>query len=324
VGLLVGVAADRLLADPRRGHPVAGFGIAAGALEHRMRRHSVGAGAGFAAVCVGVPVVLGLAAERLTAGSPAALAGLTALGTWAVLGGESLAREGQAMADLLGAGDVSAARERLSHLCARDATGAEPAELVRATVESVAENTGDAVVGPLCWGVLAGLPGLLGYRAVNTLDAMVGYRDERYLRFGRAAARTDDVVNLIPARVTGLLTVAVAAAVGGSPISTARVLWADRRAHPSPNAGWCEAAAAGALGVALGGTNTYRGHAETRPRLGGAGREPEVADIGRAVRLSRAVTVAALAAAILSARRPSRCRRPFGSIGSVASAGARR
>jgi adenosylcobinamide-phosphate synthase len=305
VGLVAGVAADRLLADPHRGHPVAGFGIAVSALERRVRRDSVGAGAAFTAVCVGAPLLLGLVAERVAARRPAVLAGLTALGTWAVLGGESLAREADAMADLLRAGDVPAARRRLSHLCARDATGAGPAELVRATVESVAENTGDAVVGPLWWGALAGLPGLLGYRAVNTLDAMVGYRDERYLRFGRVAARADDLANLMPARVTGLLTVAAAPVVGGGPIATARVLCADRRAHPSPNAGWCEAAAAGALGVALGGTNSYGGQEERRPRLGGAGRAPELADIPRAVRLSRAVTAAAAVGAVMLAwRRP--------------------
>jgi adenosylcobinamide-phosphate synthase len=144
---------------------------------------------------------------------------------------------------------------------------------------------------------------LFGYRAVNTLDAMVGYRDERYLRFGRVAARADDLANLVPARVTGLLTVAAAPVVGGGLRSTARVLRADRRAHPSPNAGWCEAAAAGALGVALGGTNSYGGYAEERPRLGGAARAPEAGDIDRAVRLCRAVTAAALATAVALAGR---------------------
>jgi adenosylcobinamide-phosphate synthase len=209
------------------------------------------------------------------------------------------------MGRLLAADDLPAARGRLSHLCARDPQQAGPADLVRATVESVAENTGDAVVGPLLWGAVAGLPGLLGYRAVNTLDAMVGYRDERYLRFGRVAARTDDLANLVPARVTGLLTVAVAPVVGGRARPAARVLRADRRAHPSPNAGWCEAAVAGALGVALGGTNSYRGHAEVRPRLGGAARAPEPADIDRAVRLCRVVTVAALVGAVGLAERRS-------------------
>jgi adenosylcobinamide-phosphate synthase len=298
VGLVVGVVADRLLADPRRGHPVAGFGRVAGALERRVRRDSVVAGAGFAALCVAAPTALGLAGEHLAARRPILLGALTAMGTWAVLGGESLGREAREMARLLQADDLPAARRRLSHLCARDPQRAGPGDLVRATVESVAENTGDAVVGPLLWGAVAGLPGLFGYRAVNTLDAMVGYRDERYLRFGRVAARADDLANLVPARVTGLLTVAAAPVVGGGLRSTARVLRADRRAHPSPNAGWCEAAAAGALGVALGGTNSYGGHAEERPRLGGAARAPEAADIDRAVRLCRAVTAAALAAAV--------------------------
>jgi adenosylcobinamide-phosphate synthase len=303
LGLAAGVLLDSVFADPPRWHPVAGFGRLAGRLEHRTRRDSVAAGATYAALCVSAPVLLGLAAERVGARRPVLSAGLTAAATWTVLGGTSLGREATLMWRLLAADDVAGARDRLSHLCARDPSHADAAELVRATVESVAENTGDAVVAPLCWGAVAGVPGLLGYRAVNTLDAMVGYRNERYLRFGRVAARVDDLANLLPARVTGLLTVVVAPTVGGSARQAARVLRADRRAHPSPNAGWCEAAAAGALGVRLGGANTYDGYAESRPALGAAGRAPELADIARAVRLSRAVTAAALVGAVLLARR---------------------
>jgi adenosylcobinamide-phosphate synthase len=157
----------------------------------------------------------------------------------------------------------------------------------------------------LLWGALAGVPGLVGYRAVNTLDAMVGYRSERYANFGWASARLDDLANLMPARATGLLTVPAARAIGGCPTRTARVLAADRRDHPSPNAGWCEAAAAGALDVRLGGSNTYAGATESRPALHGGGRQPEIADIGRAVRLSRIVGLGAAAVAVAIAWRAS-------------------
>jgi adenosylcobinamide-phosphate synthase len=283
---------------------VAGFGRWAGALERRIWRDSRTAGAGYAAAAVAGPVLLGLAVERATAGRPIARAATTALATWTVLGGTSLAREGRVMAEALARDDLPAARARLSHLCARNPDGLTAADLARATVESVAENTGDAVVAPLCWGALAGIPGLLGYRAVNTLDAMVGYRNERYGRFGTATARLDDAANLVPARLTGVLTVAVAPAVGGCPHRAAATLRADRAAHPSPNAGWCEAAAAGALGVRLGGTNTYPGYTEHRPVLGAAGRAPTVEDIGRAVRLAGLVglAAAALAVAVAGAR----------------------
>jgi adenosylcobinamide-phosphate synthase len=293
LGLLLGAALDALLADPRRGHPVAGFGRAAGALERAMYADSVARGALFAGACVTGAAGLGVAAERLVAGRPVARSLLTAAATWAVLGGTSLGREGTAMADALARGDLGAARARLSHLCARDPHGLDCAALARATVESVAENTSDAVVAPLLWGAVAGVPGLLGYRAINTLDAMVGYRSVRYARFGRAAARLDDLANWLPARLTALLTVACAPLAGGSPRRSYEIMRRDGGAHPSPNAGRCEAAVAGALGLRLGGGNTYGGRPERRPDLGD-GRPPGPADIRRAVRLSRAVTTLAV------------------------------
>ena len=213
--------------------------------------------------------------------------------------------------------DLPAARQVLPSLCGRDPAGLDATQITRAVIESVAENTCDAVVAPLLWGAVAGLPGLVAYRAVNTLDAMVGYRSPRYLRFGWASARLDDVANWVPARVTAALTVACAAVVPlpgtsaqgpsaeGHPVpgpaaAAVRAVLRDGARHPSPNAGRCEAAFAGALGLRLGGTNVYDGVAEVRPGLG-EGRAPEPADIRRAVRLSQAVTVAATGLAVLIA-----------------------
>ena len=204
------------------------------------------------------------------------------------------------MAALAG-NDLASARRVLPSLCGRDPAGLDATELTRAVIESVAENTCDAVVAPLLWGAAAGLPGLVAYRAVNTLDAMVGHRSARYARFGWAAARLDDLANWIPARATAALTAACAPVVTGA--STASVLDVVRRdggRHPSPNAGRCEAAFAAALGVRLGGTNVYAGVAETRPGLG-EGRAPEPRDIRRAIALSRAVTLSATALAMLIA-----------------------
>ncbi len=202
------------------------------------------------------------------------------------------------MAAALEAGHVLQARELLTHLCARDPSGLEPPELARATVESLAENTSDAVVAPLFWAAVAGPAGVVGYRAVNTLDAMVGYRSERYERFGWASARIDDLVNLLPSRITGLLTVACAPAVQGSVGETWSVWRRDRSRHPSPNAGQCEASAAGALGVRLGGTNVYAGQEESRPAMGEGNRLPDVGDVRRAVKLGRGVGVLAAAVAV--------------------------
>ena len=295
IGLALGMLADVIFADPRRGHPVAGFGRAAAALERRLYGDAVGRGAAFTGLAVAGPVLTGLAVQRVTRGRPVLTALTTAAATWAVLGGTSLAREGTAMASELEGGDLVAARLRLRNLCARRSDGLPAAELARATVESLAENASDAVVAPLFWGAVGGVPGLLGYRAVNTLDAMVGYTDPRYLRFGRVAARLDDLVNLVPARLTAGLTVVAAPTVGGDPVATWRVLRRDGSRHPSPNAGRAEAAAAGALGVRLGGANAYADGVERRPQLG-EGPAPGVTDVRRAVRLGR--VVAGLAAVV--------------------------
>jgi adenosylcobinamide-phosphate synthase len=306
-GLVAGALLDAAFGDPRRWHPVAGYGRFAGLLERRLYRNSRAAGTGYTLAAVGLPVAAALGVARMTRRRPWLHAGVTALTTWAVLGGTSLRREADAMAAALASGDVPGARERLPHLCGREPAGLEEKELARATVESVAENTSDAVVGPLFWGAVAGVPGLVGYRAVNTLDALVGHRSPRYARFGTPAARLDDLANLVPARLTAGLTALVAPVVGGSPYRTARIWLRDGGMHPSPNAGQCEAAAAGALGIRLGGRNVYAGRVEYRPELGD-GAPPSVPDIRRASVLCGAVSAAAVIGTAVAAgllRRPA-------------------
>ncbi|GAB2760116.1 hypothetical protein GCM10027174_40820 [Salinifilum aidingensis] len=330
VGLLLGAAADAAFGDPRRGHPVALFGRAAHALERRVHRDHRAVGAGYVAVLAGGGAAAGAAAQHWVRRRPVAETALTAATTWAVLGGSSLAGEGAAMARLLTAGDVPGARERLAHLCGRDAALLDEEGLARATVESLAENTGDAVVSPLLWGAVAGVPGLIGYRAVNTLDAMVGHVSPHYRNFGWAAARLDDAVNAVPSRAGAVLTAACAPLVGGSAAEARRTRRRDAAAHPSPNAGQLESSFAGALGVRLGGRTVYRNapaggpaadggvaggaatggaaeaagkasgeaaeRAEQRPVMG-QGRAAGAADVPRAVRLSRAVGAASAALA---------------------------
>lgn len=300
LGLLLGAVADTVLGDPRTGHPVAAFGAVAAALERCCYADRRAVGAGYTVVLVGAAVGLGAVLERIGRRNPRVGVTITAVATWVVLGGGSLAREGAALAAELGRNDLVAARARLPNLCGRDPTVLDAAGMARAGTESLAENTSDAVVAPLLWGALVGAPGLLGYRAVNTLDAMVGYRSPRYRHFGWAAARLDDVANLVPARVAALLFAAVAPAVGGSPAAALAAWRRDAAAHPSPNAGPVEAAAAGALGVALGGRTVYPHGVEERPRLG-AGPPPGVADLLRGVHLSRVVAAAAAALAAVIA-----------------------
>ena len=342
-GLAAGVALDALLGDPRRGHPVAAFGRAAAALEARDYADSRPRGAAHAAACVLAAAAPAALLHRRTRGRPPLQAASVALAVWAVTGARSLHLEAERVMASLAGNDIRSAREALPSLCGRDPARLDATQITRAVIESVAENTSDAIVAPLLWGAVAGLPGLAVYRAVNTLDAMVGHRSPRYLRFGWASARLDDAVNWIPARVTAALTIACAAAArlpataatpagplrtagplpataampaasaqdqpaGGRPalspvrgsVSALRSVLRYGHRHPSPNAGRCEAAFAGALGLRLGGANVYGGVTEVRPELGD-GRAPVPADICRAIRLSRAVTVAATGLAVLVA-----------------------
>ena len=296
------MALDALFGDPRRGHPVAAFGRAAAALEARDYADSRRRGAAHAAACVLAVAAPAAVLHRRTRGRPPWQAAAAALAVWAVTGARSLHHEAERTRLSLHRHDLASAREVLPSLCGRDPAQLDADQIARAVIESVAENTSDAVVAPLLWGAVAGIPGLVAYRAVNTLDAMVGHRSARYLRFGWASARLDDVANWIPARVTAALTAACAPLVTkANPVSVLRTVRRDSGRHPSPNAGWCEAAFAAALGVRLGGTNVYDGVAEARPELGGAGRAPESEDIRRAIFLSRAVTVSATALAVLVA-----------------------
>jgi adenosylcobinamide-phosphate synthase len=290
--LVAGWAADLLVGDPARLHPVAGFGALAQRVERAVYAPTRARGAAYALGLVGLAALTGELLARLV-GRGAAMLALT----WVALGGRSLAGEASRIARLLDAGDLAGGRAALPALAGRDPDSLDADGVCRAVVESVAENTSDAVVCALLWGAVAGPAGVAAYRAANTLDAMVGHRDERYASFGWAAARLDDALSWPGARAAAALTVACAPLVGGSPRAAWRVLLRDGAAHPSPNAGRAEAAFAGALGRRLGGELSYRGRVERRPALGD-GPRPETADVRRAIRLSLAVgALAAVAAA---------------------------
>ena len=291
-GLGLGWVADQLLGDPRRGHPVAGFGKVAASLEVAWYADGRARGVLHEAVLVGAALGVGVAVQRTVRERPVLRVLATAAATWAVLGGRSLARESEAIADRLAAGDLPGARLRVANLVSRDPETLDAEGVARATLESVAETTSDAVVAPLLWGAVAGIPGLLAYRAINTMDAMVGYRNQRYRRFGWAAARVDDVANWVPARVAGGLAAFAAPLVGGSRQDAVRAVREQSGRHPSPNGGVVEAAFAGALGITLGGRNTYGGVVEDRGELG-FGPAPTPADLIRANRLALAVSAGA-------------------------------
>ena len=294
---MLGFAADRVFGDPSRRHPVAGFGAVAAGVERRVWRPSRLAGALYAgALVAGVWGAVAASARRL---APRGRVAFAAAVLWAALGGRSLERAALRLRAALDAGDLDRARALAPALVGRDPSSLDGAELARAAVESVAENTSDAVVAPLLWMAAFGPAGAAGYRAINTLDAMVGHRGERHLRFGWAAARLDDAANWVPARVTAVLVVALAR---GRRRAAWRAALVDGARHPSPNAGRAEGAFAGALGVRLGGINHYPHGPEARPPMG-AGAAPGSDDVARAVGMARRVGVAAAAVAAIGAAR---------------------
>jgi adenosylcobinamide-phosphate synthase len=285
IGAAGGWLADRLLGEPHvRPHPVAAFGSAMAAFERWTWRDSRLAGALYAGGGASLGALAGAAVRAgVGAGLPSTLAA-----TYLAVAGRGLGEAATAVAAALGVGEIDAARRLLPSLVGRDPTTLDEKEIVRAVVESVAENTVDAVVAPMLWAAAGGAPGALGYRAVNTVDAMVGQHSPRYRRYGWAGARLDDVAAWVPARVTAA---AVAAVRPGAGAAVWRAVRQDAPGHPSPNAGVAEAAFAAALGLRLGGESRYGDRVEIRPPLG-TGRPPEVADVAAAVRLSSDVGAA--------------------------------
>ena len=269
---------DRLLGEPPlRWHPLVWFGRWAGALESRLYRDSILRGGLVWMLAVLPPTLLAGGLGALPGFGPWLGAGLLML----ALGARSLDEHAQAVAVPLAAGELPAARQQLARIVSRDTAALDEAGIARAAVESVLENGNDAICGALFWYALAGPAGAVGYRLANTLDAMWGYRTARHERFGKVAARIDDALNWLPARLC-----AASYALAGD-ARTAWHCWRTQARHwDSPNAGPVMAAGAGALGLALGGPASYGGHLETRPALG-AGRAPQAAGIGRACTLVR-------------------------------------
>ncbi len=303
-GAATGLVLDRAFGEPPAFvHPVAGFGSAMGAVERRIWGDTRARGIAYTGIGVALGAVAGRVAGRVVPPSLASTAGATAL----VVAGRELRTVATRIATQLRAGDLEAARSTLPSLVGRDPSDLDDRAISAAVVESLAENTVDAVFAPALWAVAAGRSGALIYRAINTMDAMVGHRSPRYRRFGWAAARLDDAANFVPARVFAATIVAL------EPERLAHIHRAIRRDaphHPSPNAGVAEAAVAGALGVELGGPLRYGEREEIRPTLG-SGPRPQPADIDRAVRLvdrAERLLVVALGATWAATRWSARAR----------------
>jgi adenosylcobinamide-phosphate synthase len=288
--LLAAIGLDLLWGDPRHlPHPVKGMGRLALALEAPLRRRianqrlvGVVTAAIVVATSAGLATLLLAVAYRL---HPWAGDALSILLLSTCLATRDLAAHARQVLAALRQDNLELARQRVGRLVGRDTAPLDPAGVVRAAVESVAENTVDGVTAPLFWAVLLGPVGALAYKAASTLDSTFGYKNERYRQFGWASARLDDALNYLPARLTLPITVAAAALLGLRPQHSWRIARRDWRNHPSPNSGWSEAATAGALGVQLGGPVYRQGNLTDMPLFGDAVAPLEPEHIDGAVRL---------------------------------------
>ncbi|GKS64762.1 cobalamin biosynthesis protein CobD [Nitrospira sp.] len=294
--LLAAATLDAVVGDPRWfPHPVRGMGIVIGWCDMHVRRMACHPtllrGAGLA-LALSLPLFVFVLSHEAIARADRVTwwfgSLLTIGGAWTTLAGRDLWDHVRAVRAQLEQGNLPGARRAVGMIVGRDTDQLSQEELARATIETIAESTSDGIIAPLFYLALGGAPLALAYKAVNTLDSMVGHKDERHIDFGWASARLDDLVNWIPARISAALIILTAAVVMKEPrrIRTGwRVLWRDGRKHPSPNSGRPEAAMAGSLGIQLGGINLYQGVPDDRPLLGQGGRQPDLRDIRAASRI---------------------------------------
>jgi adenosylcobinamide-phosphate synthase len=291
--MAVALAVDAVLGWPeqlfrRVGHPVTWLGRLIDRMDAACNRSSHppalrrAAGAIATLLVIALPTILAIAVQvELTTGwSRTVIAGILA---WPLVALRSLHDHLTAVARPLQSGDIEGARSAVSRIVGRDPASLDEAGIARASIESLAENTSDGVVAPVLWGAIFGLPGIVGYKTINTLDSMIGHRTPRHEAFGWAAARIDDLVNFIPARLTGFLF----AVLSGRPADALACMVRDAQRHRSINAGWPEAAMAGALGVRLSGPRVYHGAFADEPWLNERARDPLAADIAQGLKLYR-------------------------------------
>lgn len=303
--MLIALGLDAVIGWPgglfrRIGHPVTWLGALIAGMEQRLNRgpDRVRFLAGLATTLTVVAVASGVA-WGLNGLLPAGWAGALIAGVlaWPLVAARAMFTHVDAVARPLQAADLPGARKAVAMIVGRNPDRLDQPGIARAALESLAENTSDGIVAPLFWGALLGLPGIAAYKAINTLDSMIGHRNDRYEYFGKAAARLDDLVNLIPARLTGLLFALTSARPGAALSCIAQ----DARHHRSPNAGWPEAAMAGALRVRLSGPRSYGAQITQDPWVNGAAPDPGAQDLRRGLHLYlRAMVALACGLALLA------------------------
>ena len=305
--MLVALVIDWLIGWPnwlyaRVGHPVTWAGHLVALLEARLNRADFSrrlTGAAALILCVAAAFLPFAAAQALLPGHVPGIV-LSGVLAWPLVAVRSMHDHVTAVERPLTDGNLREARHAVSMIVGRNPEALDEAGVSRAALESLAENTSDGIVAPVFWGAVAGLPGIAVYKMINTLDSMIGHRSPRYLQFGWASARLDDLVNLIPARATGVLF----ALASGKPTHTLRVMLRDAGRHRSPNAGWPEAAMAGALGIRLSGPRIYDGHVAPEPWLNAGAPDPSPECLTQGLRLYRRAMLLLGAGLILAALLP--------------------
>ena len=304
--LLTGFFVDFIVGDPYSiPHPVVGIGKWISFFDRKLRRGNsnpkdVGRGAVtvvlVAFISTAVPLAAAALAWRI---HPVLYYVVESVMCWQILAARQLFREGKKVERALEAGDTEKARYAVSMIVGRDTNVLDENGICRAAVETVAENTSDGVIAPLCWMILFGAAGGFFYKSINTMDSMLGYKNEKYLYFGRAAAKTDDVVNYLPARLSALLMIASCPLCGLDGKNAARIFRRDRYKHASPNSAQTESVCAGALRVRLAGDAVYGGVVHKKEFIGDPLREIEPKDITRAGRLMYAASALTLLLGVL-------------------------
>ena len=291
--MLIAIAIDTAIGWPkalflRIGHPVTWLGWQISSLDARLNSPSAPFTTRKIMGVLAAVLTIALAAAPawwVQSALPPGWAGALIIGilAWPLVAVRSMYQHVVAVADPLAAGDLPAARHAVSMIVGRDPALLDAAGIARAATESLAENTGDGIIAPLFWGLVAGLPGIAAYKAINTLDSMIGHRTQRHEAFGWASAKIDDLANWVPARLTGLIF----ALASARPVKSLKIMRRDARHHRSPNAGWPEAAMAGALAVRLSGPRQYGDHIAQEPWVNADAPDPTARDVTRALALYR-------------------------------------
>lgn len=308
--LLLGYVLDIIIGDPEKlPHPVRWIGRLISTLEGLLRKKQSSQGrdkaSGVLLAVLTVSIVYGVSLLMLYISyelSPYFCFVVSGLFVWTGLSIKSLADEAEGVLKALQTGGIAAARSRLSRIVGRDTQNLSEGEVLRATVETVSENTSDGIIAPLFYLAIGGPALMMAYKAVNTLDSMVGYKNERYKDFGWFSARLDDAANFVPARLSGLLAVTSSFILGYNWKGSARIMRRDGGKHPSPNSGVSEAAFAGALGLQLGGSSSYGGVVSAKPQIGDAVRPLDSSSVLNSISIMRVsaflMLISALAARI--------------------------